>query len=167
MKVSSCIAADDWLTGDSAACAASTTDNLFNDPNYSAQKWVYDLMNVEPVWRQGITGKGVMVRVNDPDGVDPTIKELWGRFDESASCPTYLPPEIPPGENTTVEHGTVVATIALGWADNGVCAAGIAHGATLSACLGPLAALDDDVARFLLDGLETTHISINSWYVPS
>ena len=101
-----------------------------------------------------------MIRVNDPLGVDPTIEELAPAFVPQASCDSYLPPPIP---DFDVGHGTEVASIALGRADNGICAAGIAPEASLSACWGPKALDDSEVARFFLNGLNTTHISINSW----
>jgi len=140
--------------------------------------WMYDMMNVQQVWEQNITGKGVMIRVNDPTGVDVTIDELRPNFVLEASCQDrYLPPydlllslesdeqynhmELPP-----LNHGTQVASVALGVANNSHCAVGIAYEASLSACVGPLASTetaDAEIASFFLDGLETTHISVNSW----
>lgn len=32
---------------------------------YRAQSWVYDLINVQPVWRQGFSGKGVTIMIGD------------------------------------------------------------------------------------------------------
>ena len=54
-KVSSCPLAEDWITD--TACPA--TDNVFSDPLYDANQWIFDLIHVVPVWRQGITGNGV------------------------------------------------------------------------------------------------------------
>ena len=42
---------------------------------YSAQSWVYELVNVQPVWAQGLTGAGVQIVVND-GGVNPEIKDI-------------------------------------------------------------------------------------------
>ena len=39
---------------------------------YEAQSWIYNLINVVPVWEQGYTGSGVQVAIND-DGIDLTM----------------------------------------------------------------------------------------------
>lgn len=35
-------------------CAALEATNVFADPLYDANQWIFDLIDVEPVWRQGI-----------------------------------------------------------------------------------------------------------------
>jgi len=35
--------------------------NVFDDPLYDSTGWVFELINIEPVWRQGITGAGIHV----------------------------------------------------------------------------------------------------------
>ncbi|CAB9503760.1 Furin-like protease 1, isoform 1 [Seminavis robusta] len=157
VKESECNAQSQWISGQ---CPENPPQAVYNDPLYSAQSWVYELMNVEDVWRQGITGKGVMIRVNDPHGVDATVPELAPNFNQTASCPDYMPPIIP---NITLDHGTVVASIALGAGNNSECAVGVAPGASLSACLGPLDLVDSEPARFFTHGITSTHISVNSW----
>lgn len=96
MSQPKCTRESDWTTN----CDASPTTNgdrqVFNDPAYQYQSWAFDLLNVAPVWLQGITGRGVVVRVNDPHGVDSSHPEFYGRFDEQASCPDYLPPDMAP-----------------------------------------------------------------------
>ncbi|CAB9514520.1 Furin-like protease 1, isoform 1 [Seminavis robusta] len=151
-KVSSCEADDSWVQ-----TCATNPENIFTDPLYSAQQWAYQMMNVEPVWAAGYTGKGVVVRVNDPNGVDVTHPELALNFEASASCSSYLP------ASPEDSHGTAVASLAVGVANNSHCAAGIAPNATLSACVGPSTKSDEDVARFFDNGLDSTHISVNSW----
>lgn len=64
--------------------------NVFSDPVYSAQKWIFSNVNVEPVWKRGIFGRGVRVRVNDI-GIETTHPEFAGRVDANASCPLYEP----------------------------------------------------------------------------
>lgn len=59
---------------------ASNFQNFFQDPLYDAQKWVYDMIRVVPVWKAGIFGAGVKVRVNDL-GIDASNVEFQGRFD--------------------------------------------------------------------------------------
>ena len=59
--VNSCPSETDWKQ----TCGPLSTENVFTDPLYDAMAWEYKLINVEEVWRQGITGKGVHVRVTD------------------------------------------------------------------------------------------------------
>ena len=101
--------------------------STFDDPLLESQQWVYDLINVEPVWDKGITGHGIRIRIND-DGVNASHEEFQGKFDVNASCDWYEP-STPAGV-----HGTTCASIAAGRANNGACAMGIAYGATLSSC---------------------------------
>jgi subtilisin family serine protease len=143
----------------SESCVADA-DNVFNDPFYTEQSWVYDLIDVEPVWRRGITGEGVHIRIND-DGVNGNHPELSARFDKEGSCENYMP--FDPTENT---HGTTCAAIAAGEANNNECSAGIAPGATVSSC----AFLNEqstpeasDGHSFLAHGIEYVDISSNSW----
>lgn len=152
-RLPGCLVESEWQT----TCEIPVS-NPFLDPLYSAQEWVFDIMNVQPVWEQGITGKGVVVRVNDPEGVDATHRELAANFDVAGSCDQYLPPD-----PSVHRHGTSVASIAVGGGSNGQCAVGVAPDATLTACLGPTALTDENAAAFFLDGLATTHISVNSW----
>lgn len=152
-QTSTCTAEADWVTH----CDGEDI-NVFTDPLYSAQKWAYDLLNVEPVWKEGITGKGVVIRVNDPDGVAVEHLELADRFLVEASCNVYLPKD-----DVTNFHGTAVASLAVGGSNNGHCAVGIAPEASLSACLGPTDLTDENAAAFFLNGLETTHVSVNAW----
>lgn len=138
-------------------------NNFFSDPLYSANEWIYEMMSVVEVWKQGYTGKNVMVRVNDPDGVDVSHPELSANFDLEASCEVHQPLEETSGEGPH-HHGTAVASLAVGGGNNGECAVGIAPGANLSACRGPIFLHDDLNPAFnFLDGLATTDVSVNSW----
>jgi subtilisin family serine protease len=85
------------------------------------------MINVDKVWKE-YTGKGVRIRIND-DGVDINNEDFEGRFDEASSCDDYLPVD---GEGEG--HGTKVAGIIAGNANNGKCAAGIAYESTFSSC---------------------------------
>jgi hypothetical protein len=124
-----------------------------SDPLFSVQSWVFDLINVEPVWEQGYRGNGIRVRVND-DGVDANHPEFAGRFDVSGSCSDYLPSE---SVNDNF-HGTAVASILGGGADNGECALGVAPEVTISSCY----ALRDSGA-ILAEKLDSFDISQNSF----
>jgi subtilisin family serine protease len=86
------------------------------------------MINVDQVWSDGITGKGISIRIND-DGVDIDNQEFDGRFDEANSCDRFRPTA---GDDDG--HGTAVAGIVAGNANNVHCAAGIAYDSTFSAC---------------------------------
>jgi len=64
------------------------------------------------------------------------------------------------GEPGLSFHGTAVASILAAHANNGECAVGIAHGATLSACT--VLGLEDG-AESLVRDLDYVDISSNSW----
>lgn len=149
-KTTSCPATTDWRN----TCEASET-NVFQDPLYDSMAWSYKLINVEPVWREGITGAGVHVRVND-DGVDATHPEFAGKFDVANSCTEYLP-----SDPATNQHGTACASIIAG-STNNECAVGIAPNAAISACKFPV---DDDPleATMFLTSLDAIDISSNSY----
>jgi hypothetical protein len=124
---SSCTQSSDYIKD-----TCTQPQNVFSDPEYSGQAWVYDMINVEDVWRQGILGEGVRVRIND-NGVEASHSEFAGRFDISTSCPVYEPPLDEIGSSTE-SHGTSVAAIVGAAADNGECSVGIAPKVTLSSC---------------------------------
>jgi subtilisin family serine protease len=98
---------------------------IISDPLYSGNAWVYEMVNIVPVWKQGIYGAGIRVRVND-DGVAGNHTEFEGRFNESTSCDNWAP--------TDSFHGTSVASIIASAGDNGVCGVGISPKVELSAC---------------------------------
>ena len=100
---------------------------MYSDPYYDNDAWAFRLVNVQSVWRQGITGNGVHILIND-QGVEATHPEFAGKFDWNASCSDYLP------AYANASHETVCAAIAAGLGDNNECAVGIAPGATLSSC---------------------------------
>lgn len=107
-------------------CIAPDAKTL--DPLYEGSKWMYEMTNIVDVWDEyELTGEGVRIRIND-DGVYIDNKEFDGRFlGADVSCPDYLPI----GEDV---HGTQVAGIILGNANNDLCAAGIAPQAKFSSC---------------------------------
>jgi len=98
------------------------------DPLYDGNSWMYNMINVVDVWETyELTGNGVKVRIND-NGVYVDNLEFLGRFDDREnSCNDYLP-------NGNEDHGTAVAGILLGNANNDLCATGIAPAATFSSC---------------------------------
>ncbi|OEU23283.1 subtilisin-like protein, partial [Fragilariopsis cylindrus CCMP1102] len=89
------------------------------------------MINIQYVWNTlKYTGKGIVVRIND-DGVDINNKEFEGnnKFDEKNSCKSFEP-----NVDDLDGHGTSVAGIVLGNANNDFCSAGIAYDSTFSAC---------------------------------
>ncbi|KAG7367189.1 subtilase family protease [Nitzschia inconspicua] len=154
--IQSCLEPVDYLVG-GAICSLSPDDNFFNDPLYDGQRWVYDMINIVPVWEKGYSGKGVRVRVND-DGVENTHPEFEGRFDINGSC-TVSFPQLDGADG----HGTSVASIVGGAASNDKCAAGIAPEITISSCN-----IFAEVSLTILsEKLQSFDISQNSWGVPT
>jgi Subtilase family len=123
-------------------------------------KWSYQLINVEEVWKQNITGAGVHVRVND-DGVDSSHPEISPNFDLANSCEIHLP-----ADPLVDLHGTACASIIGGAKNNGICAAGIAPDVTISACnnfaTAEFQALQATTALFSVN-IEVVDIISNSW----
>ena len=134
-----------------------------SDPDYSAQEWVFQLVNLLPVWKMGYFGKGIRVRVND-DGVNASHPEFIGRFDFNGSCATNT--IYPVQTNTTTWepfHGTAVAGILGANANNNECSVGVAPQVTLSACNVYLSVTES----FLETKLDAFDISQNSWGFPA
>lgn len=130
VQMSGCPNVEDW----------QVSHNFFSDPLYDAQKWVYDAINVLPVWEQGLTGEGITVQVVD-SGLNKDHPEFAGKVDLEASCDEFAPRRRRNGKLST--HGSAVASIAVGNANNGECAAGIAPDSKLAVCLN-----QDAVAAF-------------------
>ena len=78
----------------------------------------------------------LQVRVND-DGVDGDHPELAENYDGANSCF-----ESRPFDFEMDVHGTAIASIVAGKGNNSECAVGIAPGATVSSCVGPLRLAD-------------------------
>jgi subtilisin family serine protease len=143
-------------TGFSSTCPTPTSTPFYPDPFYPAQLWMYELINVLPVWESGIStyaelktgtvqlcfleppltllviaaGSGIGIRIND-DGVDYTNEEFSGKFSVDASCSVYTPVAL----DASHSHGTTCASLAAGNGGAGSpCAVGVAPDATLSAC---------------------------------
>lgn len=130
----------------------------YSDPMYSGQKWVFEMIHVVPVWEQGILGTGVRVRIND-SGVQSEHPDFDNRFDKLGSCNLY---EIDPFDFQMdpgfAAHGTFVAGIVGGGANNNECGVGIAPEVTLSACYA-----FGDESQVLEEKLDWFDVSQNSW----
>ncbi len=103
------------------------TSPILSDPLYPTQEWIFQQINIIPVWQKNIFGTGVRVRIND-DGVDGSIAELAGRFDQNSSCEDFAPMIVED------DHGTGVASIVGGVGNNGECGVGVAPGVIISSC---------------------------------
>ncbi|KAL3942749.1 MAG: hypothetical protein SGBAC_003124 [Bacillariaceae sp.] len=101
------------------------------------------MINVAPVWEQGIFGNGVRVRVNDY-GIDINHEEFQGRFDADASCVLHEARYNPEIEGVD-QHGTIVASIIGASNNNNQCGTGIAPQVTLSSCIAAGENPDDTV----------------------
>lgn len=159
----SCVAAEDWQT---ESCS-TPEDAVFSDPLLESMTWLYDMIHIEPVWQEGLLGKGIHVRVNDVGGVEGEHAEFDDRFDVQNSCANYSPPTDGTVLPSVAQHGTGVASMVLGGANNEQCAVGIAPEATLSACTLPSVANPSIYAEILQFKLEAMDISVNSWSLDS
>jgi Subtilase family len=151
--VTSCPDASDWKQ----SCDAIHDDNVYTDPLYDSMKWMYDMINVESVWRLGITGAGVHVRINDV-GFDATHVEFLDKFDVTRSCVGFVSDSTEQGF-----HGTAVASILAAGAGNDECAVGIAPDVTLSGCAFQPDFIEEDLVNMMASQLEGVDISHNSW----
>ena len=125
-KITSCPTADDWLEG--SCDAPQDEDNVYNDAFYTAMQWVYDLINVESVWKEQVTGAGIHIRIND-NGVDSFHPEFIANFNYAGSCDLYQPDDL-----ELDFRGTAAASLAGADANNGACSVGIAPEAAVSSC---------------------------------
>ncbi|XP_030048181.1 neuroendocrine convertase 1 [Microcaecilia unicolor] len=119
----------------------NSAENLFNDPMWNQQWYLQDTrttlsqhkmdLHVIPVWKQGITGKGVVITVLD-DGLEWNHTDIMDNYDPEASYDFNdndddpFPRYDPTNEN---KHGTrCVGEIAM-QANNKKCGVGIAYNA--------------------------------------
>ncbi|KAL5259763.1 hypothetical protein ACHWQZ_G010012 [Mnemiopsis leidyi] len=123
----------------------------FNDPEYSRQ-WVYRNdyrldMNIEGAWRQGITGKGVIVSILD-DGVERIHDDLKDNWDAAASY-DFNDDDLDPSPRMTEDsenmHGTRCAGQVAASANNGKCGVGAAFEANIGGIRMLDGRISDDV----------------------
>jgi len=125
----------DYSIHSDSTCHSPGDENFFDDPLYSAQRWVFDMINVQDVWERGYRGTGIRVRIND-NGVESSHPEFDDRFDVAGSCDHPAPTSTTQQGKNAVEgsHGTSVAAIVGGGAGNDRCSVGVAPAVTLSSC---------------------------------
>ncbi|CAJ1951664.1 unnamed protein product [Cylindrotheca closterium] len=122
------------------------------------------MININPVWEQGIFGSGIRIRIND-QGIDTSHNEFNGRFDKDASCDLYEAP-YDRQDQEYYQHGTMIASILGGAGNNGNCSVGIAPNVTLSSCVATTTPTVDDSANdgtWLAYKVDQMDISQNSY----
>uniref|UniRef100_T1KT62 furin n=1 Tax=Tetranychus urticae TaxID=32264 RepID=T1KT62_TETUR len=143
------------------------TLDKFNDPHW-LQMWYLNRgngldMNVQKVWDQNITGKGVVVTILD-DGLEGDHPDLVENYDPRASYDVNNSDEDPTPRYDIIDsnrHGTRCAGEVAAMANNNKCAVGVAYHAKV----GGVRMLDGDVtdaveARSI--GFASDHIDIYS-----
>ncbi|CAG4935426.1 unnamed protein product [Colias eurytheme] len=136
---------------------------MFNDP-----KWPYMWylnrgggldMNVMPAWREGITGRGVVVTILD-DGLETDHPDLIANYDPMASYDVNSHDSDPQPRYDMIDsnrHGTRCAGEVAATANNSLCAVGVAY----QASVGGVRMLDGDVT----DAVEARSLSLNPQHV--
>ncbi|KAI1900462.1 hypothetical protein AGOR_G00050180 [Albula goreensis] len=152
-----------------AACPGCSVEKLFDDPMWSQQWYLQDTrtspslpkldLHVIPVWRKGITGKGVVITVLD-DGLEWNHTDIYPNYDPAASYdfndndPDPFPRYDSTNEN---KHGTRCAGEIAMQADNNKCGVGVAYNAKV----GGIRMLDGIVT----DAIEASSIGFNPNHV--
>ncbi|KAL0870656.1 hypothetical protein ABMA27_005604 [Loxostege sticticalis] len=116
-------------------------------------------MNVIPAWREGITGKGVVVTILD-DGLETDHPDLAANYDPMASYDVNSHDSDPQPRYDMIDsnrHGTRCAGEVAATANNSLCAVGVAFGARV----GGVRMLDGDVT----DAVEARSLSLNPQHV--
>ncbi|CAH1637274.1 unnamed protein product [Spodoptera littoralis] len=116
-------------------------------------------MNVIPAWREGITGRGVVVTILD-DGLETDHPDLVANYDPMASYDVNSHDSDPQPRYDMIDsnrHGTRCAGEVAATANNSLCAVGVAYGANV----GGVRMLDGDVT----DAVEARSLSLNPQHV--
>ncbi|XP_043946977.1 furin-like protease 1 isoform X2 [Drosophila biarmipes] len=144
--------------------AMSMVDAMSFDDSKWPQMWYLNRgggldMNVIPAWKQGITGKGVVVTILD-DGLESDHPDITENYDPKASYDVNSHDDDPmPHYDMTDSnrHGTRCAGEVAATANNTFCAVGIAYGASV----GGVRMLDGDVT----DAVEARSLSLNPQHI--
>lgn len=138
-----------------------------NDPYYS-NSWYFEgdiapSINIECLWEEGLTGKGVKVLVID-DSFDFTHPDLVNIEYSDASYNYITNSKDVAPTSSDQWHGTPVAGIIAATHNNGICGVGVAPGALIS---GRVAIFDDTTVEImyksLSENLGSIDIISNSW----
>ncbi|XP_074662542.1 neuroendocrine convertase 2-like [Tubulanus polymorphus] len=155
-----------------SAVKLKPVDLNFNDPQFKNQMYLVNKrmkrsltgthdLNIAPIWKQGITGKGVVVTVID-DGLDHRNTDLKTNYDPKASDDLNSPDinDHDPIPNSSVpgnDHGTMCGGEIAATANNSFCGVGIAYNANI----GGVRMLDGRVT----DLLEAEALLFQSHYI--
>uniref|UniRef100_A0A672M5W2 Neuroendocrine convertase 1 n=1 Tax=Sinocyclocheilus grahami TaxID=75366 RepID=A0A672M5W2_SINGR len=150
-------------------CKDCSVDKLFDDPMWNQQWYLQDTrmssslpkldLHVIPVWKKGITGKGVVITVLD-DGLEWNHTDIYPNYDPAASYdfndndPDPFPRYDSTNEN---KHGTRCAGEISMQADNKKCGVGVAYNSKV----GGIRMLDGIVT----DAIEASSIGFNPDHV--
>ncbi|XP_055326516.1 furin-like protease 1 [Sitodiplosis mosellana] len=116
-------------------------------------------MNVIPAWKEGVTGKGIVVTILD-DGLESDHPDLLDNFDPKASYDVNSHDDDPMPHydmDDSNRHGTRCAGEVAATFNNSLCCVGIAHGASV----GGVRMLDGDVT----DAVEARSLSLNPQHI--
>lgn len=139
----------------------------FSDPLYDKQ-WYFNKgarggfdMNVEAVWKMGITGRNVVLTILD-DGVQADHPDLIRNYDKKASYDINSGDDNPtPQDNGENKHGTRCAGEIAAEAGNEYCGVGVAYNASIGGVRMLDGTVTDDVEAQAL-GLNPNHIDVYS-----
>uniref|UniRef100_A0A8C2BMG2 Neuroendocrine convertase 1 n=1 Tax=Cyprinus carpio TaxID=7962 RepID=A0A8C2BMG2_CYPCA len=152
-----------------AECKDCSVDKLFDDPMWNQQWYLQDTrtssslpkldLHVIPVWKKGITGKGVVITVLD-DGLEWNHTDIYPNYDPAASYDFNAndPDPFPRYDSTNEnKHGTRCAGEIAMQADNNKCGVGVAYNSKV----GGIRMLDGIVT----DAIEASSIGFNPDHV--
>nr|P29145.1 RecName: Full=PC3-like endoprotease variant B; AltName: Full=SPC3; Flags: Precursor [Hydra vulgaris]AAA29215.1 Kex2-like endoprotease [Hydra vulgaris] len=117
-------------------------DGIPNDPYFKDMWYLLNTgqasgpagvdMNVVPVWKKNITGRGIVISVLD-DGLDWTHPDLEANYDQTASIVLNDNDNDPMPRDSDADncHGTRCAGEAAAIANNGICGTGVAYNAKI------------------------------------
>ncbi|XP_048450874.1 neuroendocrine convertase 1 isoform X2 [Rhincodon typus] len=150
-------------------CTDCMAEKMFTDPMWNQQWYLQDTrtssslpkldLHVIPVWKKGITGKGIVLTVLD-DGLEWNHTDIQANYDPEASYdfndndPDPFPRYDPTNEN---KHGTRCAGEIAMQANNKKCGVGVAYNSKV----GGIRMLDGIVT----DAIEATSIGFNPQHV--
>ena len=147
---------------DCAAATQALSASQTDDPLYGCQWHINNRegedINVEAVWAEGITGRGVNVAVVD-DGMDHRHEDFRENVDESRNHDYRGAGDL---HHPYAHHGTNVAGI-IAAGQNGVGVTGVAPGATLYGYNFLEEDTDEAMADSMARNRDVTAVSNNSW----